>query len=565
MLLVNTGHTDILSSRPNIPDLTPTTNLLAKRVDALATLWESIPNKVSVGNHKNFVFSEYKQNSFSTAEFYGCTVVIIVDGLQTYIGHFAQAQGNCAEILGDKTKTQKTIIDEMVNDLILFDFQAGAKAWIVQAMPNSINGKPLNAPGYDELVKNLGDYVQSANIQPIAYSAGSGDGGFPGSARGKAVVERDTDAGGSTIKVYIQQDNPTWTGNFDAQCNPRRKGKRDGSGCIPISKAGSASPPGPTPSCTYVGPSPPQQPKASCDCNGKTGFPLTTLSQNLAPESSCAWSTLPGTTTAPSNPLGPPTTNSKACQVCTRDTVNEDNCQSIPNCIKEPAQATVQAGSSPVHVGTLTDKALSTAISSALDKACPSVTQNSVTACQTGGVTINKIDYKDFSNVLKHDGTIEVKVEASSYNSSAIRKAMIDSAALTAMHGATGKNCYQDSLYIENGKFKRTYDAFRDSLDSFLPRSLHRRDGGPAQPIPEQVTWCNTVSFAGVQYFGEFARLASTLGATDYLDAHWDFHVSSGDTFDCAFLGELIDAFAVVAPEFAEADIALGETIKATW
>ncbi|KAI4138201.1 MAG: hypothetical protein L6R39_006911 [Caloplaca ligustica] len=257
--------------------------------------------------------------------------------------------------------------------------------------------------------------------------------------------------------------------------------------------------------------------------------------------------------------MGPPETDMKACQVCTRLTYNEDSCSPIPNCVKQLAQATVQAGSSPVHVGTLTSSALSTSISSALDKLCPSVTKNSDTACSTDSVTIDHIDYKNAEEELMNTGTLEVKVESSSYNESTIRKAMIDAAALTAMQSAVGGNCYDDKVGVgAPDKFKRMYNGFATAYNALVPRSASVL---PLEPVPETIHWCNAAAFAGVQYFGEYARLAPTLSATDYLDARWEFHAGGNDKFDCAFLGELIDAMVILAPEFALADLGLGEAV----
>ena len=43
----------------------------------------------------------------------------------------------------------------------------------------------------------------------------------------------------------------------------------------------------------------------------------------------------------------------------------------------------------------------------------------------------------------------------------------------------------------------------------------------------------------------------------------WKFELSPEENFDCDFLMDLIDAFAVIAPEFAVEDVTLGEEIDA--
>ena len=522
-------------------------------------MWTPIPSKVAVGGARLFPYGQQEQ--FTTVEFYGCTVVIVIDGKNTFIGHFNQQSGSCSDVLTNSGVTKTSILNIIDKAMGADEFQDTAKAWILASTPNA-----ANAPGYKDLVQHLQTFeVAEDNIALVQYPASSGTGEFPNLPQGKAVVSRTVNGDGtSTIQLYIQADNPVWTQNYNTQCDPTKR-KRDGGSCAAVPSGSTTTAPAqPAPSCEYVGPSPPQQPEAQCVCDGTSNLPLTTLSTQLAPESSCAWSTIPGATSATgSAPLGPPTTDTQACQVCTRDTVNEDDCTSIPNCLKEIAQATVHAGSSPVHVGTLTSTALSSAISSALDQICPSVTGTAATTCQTSSVDIEHIDYKDFEGVINHSGSLSVQVQYSSYNDSGIRKAMIDSAALTAMNGATGKNCYQDTPIMEPTKRSLFTRAFFYVPESLIPKTLLPRLGeGP--PVEEHVTWCNTVSFAGVEYYGEYARLAQTLGTTDELDAEWTFHEDSGDAFDCEFLGELVDGLAVLAPEFVVEDVALGEEIQAT-
>lgn len=79
------------------------------------------------------------------------------------------------------------------------------------------------------------------------------------------------------------------------------------------------------------------------------------------------------------------------------------------------AEITFQAGSSPVHVGTLTGTALYTSVSSALEKLCPPVSQTkNPTACETGSVVVHDIEYIS-DDSLDTDGELVVKVAASSY------------------------------------------------------------------------------------------------------------------------------------------------------
>ncbi|KAI1774984.1 hypothetical protein F4818DRAFT_441806 [Hypoxylon cercidicola] len=113
--------------------------------------------------------------------------------------------------------------------------------------------------------------------------------------------------------------------------------------------------------------------------------------------------------------LGPSTTNKKLCQVCTRVVNNEDSCHSMKDCIVQAGKVTIEAGTSSVHVGTLTGSALYTSVSSALDKICPTPTSSGFTSCKTDPVSIGKIPYVSL-DFLSRDSKLQVSVESSKYN-----------------------------------------------------------------------------------------------------------------------------------------------------
>ncbi|TVY40883.1 hypothetical protein LOCC1_G006489 [Lachnellula occidentalis] len=314
----------------------------------------------------------------------------------------------------------------------------------------------------------------------------------------------------------------------------------------------------PAPSCTLNDADPDEgidQPFCLCDSST-----LPVLSVDLATatgaDASCAYTKMPGAsaTITTNIALGPASTNSALCQVCSLAVVNEDACSSIANCIPQAAQASVQAGSSPVHVGTLTGTALYTSVSSALEQLCPPVTQtNSATKCsETDTIKIGNIQAIEDNSLTT--GEMDVTVKSSSYNATSLRDAMIKSAALTFQNSATGKNCYNATYTTEAFKKRSNLDWFKESV------GLASRD----RPYPEQETiqLCNAGDFAGVQYFSQFWRTAPQPGATDFLDANIAFD-SSGSDFWCEFLADLMDELVVVEPEFAVEDIELGEEIRA--
>lgn len=255
----------------------------------------------------------------------------------------------------------------------------------------------------------------------------------------------------------------------------------------------------------------------------------------------------------PTNALGPATTNPAICQVCSPYAVNGADCTTIPNCTPQAAAATVQAGTSPVHVGTLTGSALYTSVSSALESLCPPVTGTTVQSCvETDQVTIRGIDYVE-EDQLQRDGEFIVKVASSSYNYTSLRDAMIESAATTAQYSAAGNNCYNMS-YVQ-------YEGKKRDLESDFP--LVERVGGGDDPIKLDMYVCNAGAFAGVQYFDPYWRAQPTPGATDYLNAEFSFQVGPGGQFMCDFIEVLTDALALVQPEFVVEDVELGEELQA--
>ena len=160
---------------------------------------------------------------------------------------------------------------------------------------------------------------------------------------------------------------------------------------------------------------------------------------------SCNYSTIPGTATVvtPTNALGPATTNPAICKICTPCAVNRVDCTTIPNCTPHTAAATVEVGTSPVHMGTLTGSALYTSVSSALESLCPPVTGTTAQSCvETDHVAIRGIVYLS-EDELQYDGEFIVKVASSSYNYTSFRDAMVESAATTAQYSNPGNNYYK--------------------------------------------------------------------------------------------------------------------------
>ncbi|KAI9879846.1 MAG: Oxidoreductase [Pleopsidium flavum] len=176
---------------------------LTKRTD-IVQLYDGIKgaDKVPVGGTRWWNLDPKKHAAFSTAEFYGCTVVITVDGKGVIIGHYGEETGGSHSCLSA--------------GLDFIDLDDHTAAYIINAAsPDSV--------GYKAIVAHLKDYgMKDSRIHNYRYTASSGVGTFPGHPKGKAVVEWSPKEGGdgATLNVYIEKNTPKYTQNFDAQGNP---------------------------------------------------------------------------------------------------------------------------------------------------------------------------------------------------------------------------------------------------------------------------------------------------------------------------------------------------------
>ncbi|KAI0157918.1 hypothetical protein GGR52DRAFT_586712 [Hypoxylon sp. FL1284] len=340
----------------------------------------------------------------------------------------------------------------------------------------------------------------------------------------------------------------------------------------------------PKPSCYQQNEDPDQGINTEyCVCEKSRTLPFLTISPTVVRTKSCEYTTLPPkddkrdlfvaprteapSITAPASMITPApslderdltihtgfdstSTDKKHCLVCSRVVNNENACSSMKNCIVQTGKVTIEAGTSSVHVGTLTGKQLYTSVSSALDEICPTPTKSGFTSCKTDTVSIGDIPYVH-GGFLSHEGELQISVESSSYNMSSIRTALIKAAAAAAQNAATGKNCYKQDYDISQ--------IIPRSWTSWLPGFMRRGDIMPPQQGSD--TWCNTVGFSGPHYYNPWWSLQAEPGASDYMDVHFEFHEDGGGDFDCAILEGAAGALAFLGPEFAIGDIGLEEAI----
>ena len=289
-----------------------------------------------------------------------------------------------------------------------------------------------------------------------------------------------------------------------------------------------------------------------CASGGKTttaGF-LSNVPSTAVVTASCDYTTMPGAQAAvtPTNALGSATTNTALCQICTRYAVNEDTCTTMSDCTPVAAAASVTAGTSPVHVGTLTGSALYTSVSSALESLCPPVTGTSVTQCvQTGTVAIKGIDYyiqdDNPDKELGQDGELTITA-IGFYNVTSLRDAMIKSVASSIQYSATNKNCYNQQYLPLTEKAKRS--------------PLGPPEGG----IYEDITLCNAGGYTEVDYYDPWWLEHPHPHLSDKIMVFLGFEHGHAGDYLCDFIEVLMDVVAVLEPEFAVEDVELGEALN---
>ena len=183
---------------------------IRKRTD-LVTLYNAVPNtnKVQLGGAKAFTLDLTKSATYTTADFYGCTVVITIDGKRIIVGHFAQEKGSCV-VMTDRNTVQTAILDKLLDAGLENEPSTDTNAWIITSSGTTTVGYSM----IEEFLTD--DGILAGNIHPFQYTATSAFADFSNSPRGKAVVEVVPNGSGATINLYIQSDTPSWSGNYDS-------------------------------------------------------------------------------------------------------------------------------------------------------------------------------------------------------------------------------------------------------------------------------------------------------------------------------------------------------------
>ena len=127
---------------------------LTKRT-GIVELYNSIKaaEKTPIGGTLHWTLNTKIATALTTAEFYGCTVVITVDGKGVVIGHYAQETGgtNGCVTMENKAAVKSHILDNLDNEFDLIDFDTTTVAFIVTTASTT-------SVGYKAIVEHLKEY-----------------------------------------------------------------------------------------------------------------------------------------------------------------------------------------------------------------------------------------------------------------------------------------------------------------------------------------------------------------------------------------------------------------------
>lgn len=202
-------------AQTNPLELRGTTRLVARgpQVDKLYD--EAASNKVNVGNTKEFTFKRGQALKASTAEFYGCTVVVAADAKGAIIGHYAQQGSSGCIDLTDQTATKNNIVAPLQRENMMLDFDESSHAYIIESAGTK-------AAGYELVVDALEAMgLKKDNIKDFHYTATTAAKDFK-NGDGKLVVTWGPDGKDDILEIYIQDDKPKVSQKYtyDKEGNP---------------------------------------------------------------------------------------------------------------------------------------------------------------------------------------------------------------------------------------------------------------------------------------------------------------------------------------------------------
>ncbi|PGG96209.1 hypothetical protein AJ79_09678 [Helicocarpus griseus UAMH5409] len=177
-------------------------------------LWSTVrdSDKSSTGACR---FHKFKMNEaaiYGTTEFYGCTMVVVMDSAGVVIGHFAEQVAG-GTTLQNPALTKTHIINKLSESLVMADWTDQTVAYIAHSDEHGLGRQQVAA------IKNLllENGMAPQNIREYTYMRGKGTQGRNGKL---VVVWGPLDSGGAELTFYLERDEPRYIRQYDANGNP---------------------------------------------------------------------------------------------------------------------------------------------------------------------------------------------------------------------------------------------------------------------------------------------------------------------------------------------------------
>lgn len=198
-----------------------------KRNSGLAEIYKQInaAYKVNTGSTKKWDIDYKNTRYYGASACIGCSAVIVVNGKQLLLGHYAELTGPSGDKTVEKVSlTKKYIIEPMSAQLDLFDGSDDVHAWLIHS---SRNTQPAGLdPWKDGVLESLCEWnIPRGNLQGRRYLPSRVPGGgmetFDNSAEGKMVVITTPQPGGGVeIAVYKGEETAFWWNRYRADKTP---------------------------------------------------------------------------------------------------------------------------------------------------------------------------------------------------------------------------------------------------------------------------------------------------------------------------------------------------------
>lgn len=186
----------------------------------LENLWKTVSEnkRAATGHVQKHTLDPNTAQRFATTEFFGCTIVTVMDGRNVFLGHFAE-ENHCGKLLTDPATVEDVIIFKMEDYFREGSWSSESMAYILYKPQG---GRGQTATGLEMLkAEMVRGGLREDNIQLKPYAAVGGAMADTSGPKGKVLVDwTKKQGGGNHLAYYAESDTPVNQQDFDAQGNP---------------------------------------------------------------------------------------------------------------------------------------------------------------------------------------------------------------------------------------------------------------------------------------------------------------------------------------------------------